>query len=78
MWSDFCSGLYNYGLSGWQSVGLMLLHLVLFGGGIYLIVRLIIPKSNREDEAMRLLKEEFAKGLISKEEFVERREVLDK
>jgi putative membrane protein len=78
MWSDFCSGLYNYGFSGWQSVGLMLLHLVLFVGVIYLTVRLIIPTSKREDEAMRFLQEEFAKGLISKEEFIERREVLDK
>ncbi|GAB6098436.1 hypothetical protein JCM16358_03150 [Halanaerocella petrolearia] len=78
MWSDFCSGIYNYGLSGWQSIGLMLLHLGLFVGVIYLIVRLIIPKSKREDETMLLLKEEFAKGLISKEEFIERREVLDK
>ena len=77
MWPDFCLGLYNYGFSGWQSVGLMILHLGLFVGLIYLIVRLIIPKSKSKDEAMQILKEEFAKGLIDKEEFIERREVLE-
>ncbi|OCL26336.1 hypothetical protein U472_10030 [Orenia metallireducens] len=76
MWSDLCSGLYSYGFNGWQSIGIMLLHLGVFGGMIYLIIRMLIPKSKREDSAMALLKEQFAKGLISKEEFRERKEVL--
>ncbi|AGB42032.1 putative membrane protein (DUF2078) [Halobacteroides halobius DSM 5150] len=78
MWGSFCSGLYNYSFTGWQFLGMMVLRLGLFVGMIYLVIRLIIPKSKREDKAMRLLKEEFAKGLISKEEFIERRQVLDK
>jgi putative membrane protein len=56
----------------------MLLHLGLFIGAIYLIVRLLLSKSKKEDGAMVLLKEQFAEGLISKEEFIERRELLKK
>ncbi|PRX19230.1 putative membrane protein [Orenia metallireducens] len=76
IWSDLCAGLYGYGLNGWQSIGIMLLHLGVFIGLIYLIIRLLIPKSKREDNAMALLKEQFAQGLITKEEFRERKEVL--
>jgi|GEM_PF-5738148 putative membrane protein len=76
MWSDLCAGLYSYGFNSWQSIGIMLLHLGVFGGIIYLIIRLLIPKAKREDSAMALLKEQFAQGLITKEEFRERKKVL--
>ncbi|PRX27691.1 putative membrane protein [Orenia metallireducens] len=78
MWSDLCSGIYSYGLNGWQSIGIMLLHLGVFIGIIYLIIRLLILKSKREDSAMALLKKQLAQGLITKEEFRERKEVLKK
>ncbi|MBM7624704.1 hypothetical protein [Sporohalobacter salinus] len=73
MWT-YCSELY--GLNDWQSWGLILFHWILLGGGIYLLVKLLSSKSNQQDDALYILKREFAEGKISKGEFKERRKFL--
>ncbi|MFB4165322.1 SHOCT domain-containing protein [Alteribacillus sp. JSM 102045] len=56
----------------------MLLWIVVLGFVIYGALRLIPNKKEEEDPAVRILKEQFARGEISEEEYERRRKVLSK
>ncbi|WP_035571310.1 hypothetical protein [Halonatronum saccharophilum] len=74
MWS-FCQDDFIGGR--WHGWGGMFLYLLLIGGGIYLLVRMISSGGSKvNNSALPILEEEFAKGKISKEDFVERKRIL--
>ncbi|AZR73130.1 hypothetical protein BBF96_06865 [Anoxybacter fermentans] len=83
MW--FCHGFgYGaglFGFGGWVGWLAMFIQWVLIIGGIYLLVRLIsglfLPKDKGESRAISILKEQFARGEITQEEFNERKRVLE-
>ncbi|MDK3073817.1 SHOCT domain-containing protein [Sedimentitalea sp. JM2-8] len=76
----------HYGMMGWggwfYGPVMMLLFFALLVGAVVLVVRLLGSDSLRsgekqEDRAHVILRERFAKGEITKEEFEESRKVLD-
>lgn len=82
MWGSCFSGFRGFfGYGGWYGIIGMLLHLALFIGGIYLLIRLLsgifVPKGGHDNRAIALLKEQYARGEISKEEYQERKGILE-
>jgi putative membrane protein len=76
----------HYGMMGWggwfYGPFMMLLFFALLVGAVLLVLRLLGadgPRSDekREDRALKILRERFAKGEITKEEFEASRKVLD-
>ena len=63
--------LYNYGWMGWLGGGIMMIAFwVLFIALIVWVVREVSGKNtNNGSDALRILKERYAKGEINKEEF---------
>ena len=76
----------HYGMMGWggwfYGPVMMLLFFALLVGAAILVVRLLgsdtlRPGAKQEDRAQAILRERFAKGEITKEEFEASRKVLD-
>ena len=70
---------YMYGGGGWEMgwgvVGLVC-QLLFWGAVIYLLVMLFRRHDGGEDDALKILKERYAKGEISKKEFEEMKKDL--
>jgi putative membrane protein len=76
----------HYGMMGWggwfYGPVMMLLFFALLVGAVVLVVRLfssdaLRPGAKQEDRVQAILRERFAKGEITKEEFEASRKVLD-
>lgn len=64
---------------GWGMVFNSILWIVIVGFVIYAVLSLLIkPYERKEDPALKLLRERFARGEINEEEFEQKREVLAK
>lgn len=72
-------------MNGSTSQGMMfmmimgpLLFLFLLGITVYLVVRRLIRKNKVEDQPLMILKERYAKGEITDDEYQQKRKVLDR
>lgn len=77
MMGDF----YNFGFGGMYGFGgiFMLVVWILVIWGIIALVKYLSTNNqpaNKEDKALAILKERYAKGLINKDEYEEKKEVL--
>jgi len=72
------------GSFGWMGIASMVIHLLIWGVVIYLAIRLVNKYFNKveaskikEDSAMSILRERFAKGEIDSEEFKQKKAELE-
>ncbi|MFA7744771.1 MULTISPECIES: SHOCT domain-containing protein [Staphylococcaceae] len=66
-------------MSGGMGVFMMLFWIVILGLVIYGIYRLVTTRATKkEDGALSILKEQFARGEISEEEYEKRKRMLTK
>ncbi len=72
MW---CHGFGYYGSGGWGSILGIFLNIALVGGVIYLVTKLF-SKSTSNFNGIAVLEEQYARGEIGREEFLERKNVL--
>ncbi len=70
----YAGGGWGVGM-GWGVVGLVF-QLLFWVALIYLVVMLFHKHEEREDDALKILKERYAKGEISKKEFEEMKKDL--
>lgn len=85
MWGNCFSGFGGFrgffGYGGWYGLIGMILQIALVVGAIYLMIRLLsgifVPKGGHDNRAIALLKEQYARGEISKEEYQERKGILE-
>ena len=71
-------------MSGQMPMGMMVmmvlgpvLFLLLLGMTVYYVTRLIIRKNKVEDQPLMILRERYAKGEISEDEYKQRRKFLE-
>lgn len=76
----FGYGFRGFGMSwGWAGWLGMFLQVAFIVGLIYLVFRFIrglAESTGHKNTALYVLEEEYAKGMISREEFIEKRQVL--
>jgi putative membrane protein len=66
-------------MGGWGMIFYMILKILFWGLVIYGALTLIMKAiEKKEDPALKILKERFAKGEITEEELEEKREILRK
>ena len=83
----FCRGFgvgpgFRFGMGAWGGAGWlgMILHAAIIIGIVYLVYRLIKRLTetthSNGNNALKILEEEYALGKITREEFLEKRQVL--
>ena len=64
-------------MASWGMMG-MLFCVLLIGIVVYLVLSLFFKNDNQRDAPLNLLKERYARGEISSQEYEERKQVIDK
>lgn len=64
-------------MASWGMMG-MLFCVLLIGIVVYLVLSLCFKNDNQRDAPLNLLKERYARGEISSQEYEERKQVIDK